>query len=148
MKYLALMFLVLSLTSTSSALAGSDWEKLVSKSGLKIVNVEGATEIDMEEAFSLLDKDVQFVDARAHSWSSGRIPGAIDLRSPTEEKLLKVAGKTDKLVFYCDCDSGSESCNRAATASAMAVSFGYTNVQYFSTFDKWIPAGYPIEKDD
>ena len=148
MKYLALMFLVLNLTSTSSALAGSDWEKLVSKSGLKIVKVDGATKIDLEEAFSLLDKDVQFVDARAHSWSSGRIPGAIDLRFPTEAKLLKVAGKTDKLVFYCDCDSGSQSCNRAATASAMAVSFGYKNVSYFSNFDKWKPAGYPIEKDN
>jgi rhodanese-related sulfurtransferase len=148
MKYLALMFLVLSLTSTSSALAGSDWEKLVSKDGQKIVKVDGATKIDLEKALSLLDKDVQFIDARAHSWSSGRVPGAIDLRFPTEAKLLKVAGKTDKLVFYCDCDSGSASCNRAATASAMAISFGYKNVYYFSKFDKWAPAGYPIEKDD
>ena len=87
MKYLALMFLVLSLTSTSSALAGSDWEMLVSKNGLKIVEVDGATKIDLEEAKSLLDKDVQFVDARGYSWSNGRVPGAIDLRYPTEAKL-------------------------------------------------------------
>jgi rhodanese-related sulfurtransferase len=137
----------LSVTSTSSALAGSDWEMLVSKSGLKIVKVHGATKINLEDALSLLDEDVQFVDARGYSWSSGRVPGAIDLRFPTETKLLKVARKTDKLVFYCECDSGSQSCNRAATASAIAASFGYKNVYYFSNFDKWEPAGYPIEKD-
>ncbi len=95
----------------------------------------------------MLDRGVPFIDTRGlFAWNQSHIPGASDLAYPTEATLMEIVEKNEEVVFYCDCDVGSASCNRSPNASAQAVAFGYQNVSYFTNFNAWGPAGYPIEK--
>ncbi len=106
-----------------------------------------ATKIDISTAKTLLERGVRFIDTRGLSaWKQSRIPGAFDLAYPTEAALMEIVDKNEEVVFYCDCDVGSASCNRSPNASARAVALGYQNVSYFTNFNAWGPAGYPIEK--
>lgn len=147
MKHLILGFMVLFLASAATAQAQTDWRTLVTKSGLKVTAVEGATKIDISTAKTLLDRGVRFIDTRGSSaWRYGHVPGAFDLAFPTEAALMEIVDKNEEVVFYCDCDVGSASCNRSPNASAKAVALGYQNVYYFTDVNAWSPAGYPLEK--
>lgn len=150
MKYIILGFMFLFLTSLAAAQTETDWQTLLTKSGSKVIAVEGATEIDIGTAKTLHERGVRFVDTRgSSSWKYGHVPGALPVASyPTEADLMGVADKNNEVVFYCDCDSGSASCNRSPEASALAVAVGYKEVYYFTNFNEWRPAGYPIEKAD
>ena len=147
MKHLVLGFVLLFLASISTAQAQTDWKTLLTTSGTKVIAVEGATKIDISTAKTLHERGVRFVDVRGSSWKYGHIPGALPVPSyPTEADLMGVADKNEEVVFYCDCDVGSAYCNLSPHASATAVAWGYQNVSYFTNFNEWGPAGYPIEK--
>ena len=147
MKYLVLGFMFLFLTSVATAQTQTDWKKLLTKSGTKVIAVEGATKIDISTAKSMLDRGVRFIDTRGPStWEQSHIPGSVAITYPTEANLMEVVEKNEEVVFYCDCDVGSASCNRSPNASAQAVAMGFQNVSYFTNSNEWGPAGYPIEK--
>jgi rhodanese-related sulfurtransferase len=147
MKHLILGFMFLFLASVATAQTETDWTTLLTTSGTKVIEVEGATKIAISTAKTLHERGVQFIDARGtSSWKYGHIPGALPLSYPTEAKLMEIVGRNEEVVFYCDCDIGSASCNLAPHASAKAVALGYQNVYYFTNSNEWGPAGYPIEK--
>ncbi len=147
MKYLVLGFMFLFLTSAATAQTQTDWQALTTKSGLKVIAVEGATKIDISTAKSMLDRGVRFIDTRgSFDWKKAHIPGALDLPYPTESSLMEIVAKNEEVVFYCDCDVGSPSCNRSPNTSARAVAWGYQDVYYFTISNAWGPAGYPIEE--
>jgi rhodanese-related sulfurtransferase len=147
MKQLILGFVLLFVASGVSAQTETDWKALTTMSGTKISAVEGATRIDIKKAKDLFDRGVRFIDTRGTSaWDYGHIPSALPLDYPTKTSLSKVANKNEEVVFYCDCDIGSATCNRSPRASAVAISLGYQKVYYFSNSNKWSAAGYPIEK--
>ena len=149
MKHLILGFMFLSLASVATAQTETDWKTLLTTSGSKVIAVEGATKIDISTAKTLHERGVQFIDTRgSSSWKYGHIPGALALFYATEAKLMEIVDKNEEVVFYCDCDIGSASCNRSPHASAKAVALGYKNVYYFTNSNAWGPAGYPIEKTE
>ena len=87
MKHLILGLMFVSFASVAAAQAQTDWQTLVTKSGSKIVAVEGATKIDIATAKSLHERGVQFIDTRgSRDWKKGHIPGASDLRYPRKRK--------------------------------------------------------------
>ena len=146
MKHLILAFMFLILTSAATAQSETDWHTLVTESGTKVIAVEGATEIDISTAKGLLDRGVKFVDVRGKRWwKEGHIPGASSLKYATEGTLLEIVDKNQEVVFYCDCDVGSATCNLSPTSSAKAVTWGFQNVYYLTNSHEWEPAGYPIE---
>ena len=147
MKHLILGFMFLFLASATVAQAQTDWQTLLTKSGSKVIAVEGATKIDISTAKSMLDRGVPFIDTRGFfAWNQTHIPGSLALAYPTEAKLMEIVEKNEEVVFYCDCDVGSASCNRSPYASAQAVAMGYQNVSYFTNSNEWGPAGYPLDK--
>ncbi len=147
MKHLILGFMSLALASVATAQTETDWLTLVTKSGSKVIAVEGATEIDISTANTLHERGVRFIDTRGlRSWNYGHIPGALALYFPAKAELMEIVDKNEEVVFYCDCDTGSASCNLSPTTSAKAVAWGYQNVYYFTNSDAWRAAGYPIEK--
>ncbi len=147
MKHLILGFMFLFLTSAATAQAQTDWRTLVTKSGSKVIAVEGATEIDISTAKTMHERGLPFLDMRgSSSWKRGHIPGAFNFPYATEAALMEIVDKNDEVVIYCDCDVGSASCNLSPNASARAVAWGYQNVYYFTNSNEWGPAGYPIEK--
>ncbi len=148
MNHLVLGFMFLFLTSVATAQTTTDWKTLLTTSGTKVIAVEGATKIDISTAKTLHERGVRFIDTRgSSSWKYGHIPGALPVSSyPTEAELMEIVDKNEEVVFYCDCDVGSAYCNLSPHASAAAVALGYQNVSYFTNFNEWGPAGYPIEK--
>ena len=146
MKHLILGFTFLFLASGATAQAQTDWQTLLTKSGLKVIAVEGATEIDISTAKTLYERGVKFIDVRgSRYWEKGHIPGAPDLYVQSEASLIEVVDRNEEVVFYCDC-AGSPSCNLSSKASARAVAFGYQNVYWFPDSDAWSAADYPLEK--
>ncbi len=146
MKHLILGSLLLFLASGATAQTETDWRTLLTKSGSKVIAVEGATEIDVRRAKTLHDGGLRFIDVRgAWYWKTGHIPGASDLKYPTEASLMEIVDKNEEVVFYCDC-AGSPTCNLSPNASARAVAWGYQNVYYLTDSDAWSAAGYPLEK--
>ncbi len=146
MKHLILGSLLLFLASGATAQTETDWRTLLTKSGSKVIAVEGATEIDVRRAKTLHDRGLRFIDVRgAWYWKTGHIPGASDLKYPTEASLMEIVDKNEEVVFYCDC-AGSPTCNLSPHASARAVAWGYQNVYYLTDSDAWSAAGYPLEK--
>ena len=146
MKRLILGFMLLFLASGATAQTETDWRTLLTKSGSKVIAVEGATEIDVRRAKTLHDRGLRFIDVRGASyWKRWHIPGASALKYPTEASLMEIVNKNEEVVFYCDC-AGSPTCNLSPNASARAVAWGYQNVYYLTDSDAWSAAGYPTEK--
>ena len=150
MKHLILGFIVLFLASITAAQANThsnqySYSKLVTGNSFSGYAIEGATEIDVSTAKSLHDRGVRFIDARFElKWEKGHIPGASNLISAwvTEEALMKIVGKDEEVVFYCD---GAD-CSASPYACAKALSLGYEKVYYFAEgYPGWESAGHPIE---
>jgi adenylate cyclase len=130
--------------------AGTDipfekYRALVHKSG-GYYEVTGATTIDLEQAKTLHDRRVKFVDVRgAMVFASGHVPGAFNLAVATElsrDSLLRVVGKDEEVVFSC----AGKTCPLSAYASAKALIWGFKRVYYFAAgFPGWEEAGYPVE---
>ncbi len=146
MKHSILGFMFLFLASGAAAQTEIDWSTLLTKSGSKVIAVEGATEIDVSMAKTLHERGLRFIDVRGKSyWKRWHIPGASSLKYPTEATLMEVVDKNEAIVFYCDC-KGSPTCNLSPNASARAVAWGYQNVYYLTDAGGWSAAGYPIKK--
>lgn len=110
------------------------------------LTISGATTVSADEAIVLFDEGVPFIDVRkASDYEEGRIPGAfhLDSRSDfTEANLAGIVGIDDPVVIYCN----GENCMRSSDMSAAAVSWGYTNIQYFRDgYPAWDNAGLPVE---
>ena len=108
--------------------------------------VEGATTTSVEQAKSLFDKGVKFIDVRnPRLYAKKHIPGAhhLDFKEVfTEQTLASVAERDEPVVIYC---SGVK-CSRSSRASAMAASWGFSQVHYFrGGIVDWKNAGYPVE---
>ncbi len=138
------MFLIF--MSAATAQTETDWRTLVTESNSVVTAVEGAKEIDVSMAKTLLDRGVKFVDVRStRKWKKGHIPGASSLPYPYETTLMKIVDKNEDVVFYCNCGE-YPGCNLSPNSSAMAVTWGYQNVYYLTDVDAWSAAGYPLEK--
>ncbi len=129
MKHLILGFMSLALASVATAQTKTDWITLVTKSGSKVIAVEGATKIDISTANTLHERGVPFIDTRGTFWwKDGHIPGAFNLTYPTEATLMEIVDKNKEVVFYCDCDVGSAMCNLSPNSLVLAVSRLYQNL--------------------
>lgn len=111
------------------------------------MTIDGAKTVSTEEAKALFDNEILFVDVRKDSdWDAGRVPGSVHLDNKkgafTEAALSAEVGKSEKVVIYCN----GEKCPRSAKGAKSAVSWGFTNVQYYRDgFPAWKAAGYPVE---
>ena len=143
MKHLILGFMFLFLTSVATAQTETDWRTLRTMSGTKVSAVKGAKKIDISTARTLHERGVPFID---ESGIKAHIPGSVVLTYPYKAALMKIVDKNKEVVFYCACDTGSATCNLSPNASARAVAWGYKKVYYFTNFDAWRAAGYPIKK--
>lgn len=142
MKFILSLMAILFLATPMAA--QEDWKNLITKSGAGTFEIEGAEKVDPEQALALLNEGVQFIDVRrATQFSMTHIPDAINLDvngALTEESLSSHVGKDQKVVFYCS-DAG---CYRSANASAMAISWGYSDVVYYADgWSAWIANNYP-----
>lgn len=110
------------------------------------LSIDGAITINTEQAKKLFDEEVIFIDVRKDKdWAAGRIPGAehLELKKVfAEAPLNELVKKDDKVVIYCN----GPKCLRSSIASAKAVKWGFTKVNYFRDgIPAWIEAKYPVE---
>ncbi|MBC8210380.1 MAG: rhodanese-like domain-containing protein [Gammaproteobacteria bacterium] len=110
------------------------------------LQIDGATTIRSSEAKALFDQGILFVDVRSDAdWEAGRIPGAIHLdvkKTLSEATLSAEASRDDKIVIYCN----GEKCLRSAEACILAVSWGFTQINYFREgFPAWKAGANPTE---
>ena len=110
------------------------------------MTVEGATTVDTAQAKALFDKGALFVDVRSDKdWAAGRIPDAVHIelkKELSEAALSKELKKDEAVVIYCN----GESCLRSSKASASAVGWGFTQINYYRDgFPAWKASGYPTE---
>jgi rhodanese-related sulfurtransferase len=149
MKTLTVATLLLILTSAVSVQAQTNWMELLTMSGTKVSAVHGATQIDIATAKAMHDEGRLFLDVQGYfEWRRSHVPGAIRGSSINEEKLAEIADKNEKIVFYCNCDLGSDTCNLSPNASAQAASWGYKNIYYFTNYNEWDMAGYSTEQEN
>ena len=109
-------------------------------------SVTGAITIDPQQAKTLHDRGVKFVDVRAaKGFASGHVPGAFNLDVATElsrDSLSRIVGKDEEFVLSCH----GKTCSDSAYASAKALIWGFKRVYYFAGgFPAWKEAGYPVE---
>jgi adenylate cyclase len=127
-------------------LSRHDYMRFIRKSDGKY-DVDGANKIDSLSAKELFDKGLaKFIDVRANvDHGSGFVPGSINLSLVTElskPNLLAVADLDDPIIFYCH----GEHCPYSAYASAKALAWGFSQVNYFAGgFPAWKGASYPVE---
>lgn len=129
---------------STAGLAQDEWTSLVHKNEAAEFDVEGARKVDHSKALNLLENGAAFVDVRRDiQYRTGHIPGAVGLElksALTEDSLLIRFTKDQQIVFYCS----DKQCYRSAHASAMALSWGFTDVAYFAGgWTAWIGHDYP-----
>ena len=112
-------------------------------------HVEGAITVSLQQAKTLFDEGIVFVDVRnVRLYTKKHIPGAyhLDLKDGFEEEALAAIVERDQpVVIYC---SGVK-CSRSYKASARAVSWGFSKVHYFrGGIVAWKNAGYPLKYAD
>jgi rhodanese-related sulfurtransferase len=97
--------------------------------------VEGVERIELERAHELYLAGAVFVDLRnVWRYDIAHIRGAVGLELKSqfsEESLAEHVAKDQAVVFYCN----HSACPRSAIASAMALTWGYTDVYHFA--DGW-----------
>ena len=109
-------------------------------------NVEGATTVSVDDAYTLFEEGVVFVDVRKMAdVDAGTIPGAVhlDVKSAfTEAELGALVDKATAVVVFCN----GHACLRSSQAAAMAVEWGFTKVYYMRDgYPAWETAGFPIQ---
>jgi rhodanese-related sulfurtransferase len=76
------------------------------------------------------------------SWTSARVPGAVNLDPVTFEAGALPSDREATLVFYCS----NPWCRKAPNAARRATSLGYRDVQVMSAGIKgWLDAELPVE---
>jgi rhodanese-related sulfurtransferase len=108
--------------------------------------VAGATTITVEQAKSLHDSGVPFVDVRnPRLYARRHIPGAVHLDLYDDFNLANlhaVARPDEPVVFYC---SGAR-CSRSSQAAEWAVEWGHSRVHYFrGGIVAWRDRGLPLD---
>jgi len=135
-----LLAFVLALPTDSFAVS-----KSTKKDGIAPLSVKGAVTITTEEALTLWQKKVPFVDVRpANMYKDAHIDGAISLPLTgglSKQTLGEIAGPNDEVVIHCrgvNCMMGSQ-------ASKRAIKWGYTKVYYYRVgFKGWKKDGLDI----
>ncbi|WP_428647263.1 rhodanese-like domain-containing protein [Roseibium sp.] len=131
------VFTALSLFGTANTLSQEfvDPTGLVKETSSGDFVVDGVERIDLERAHELYQAGAVFVDLRnIWRYDLAHIRGAVGLELNSqfnEESLAKHASKDQAVVFYCN----HSACPRSAIASALALTWGYTDIYHFP--DGW-----------
>jgi rhodanese-related sulfurtransferase len=76
------------------------------------------------------------------SWSTARVPGAVNLDPIAYAPTDLPPDKAALVVFYCS----NPWCRKAPNAARRATGLGYTNVKVMSAgIQGWVGAGLPVE---
>jgi rhodanese-related sulfurtransferase len=110
--------------------------------------IDGATTVDADRLIALVQarSDLTIIDNRtAADYEAGHIEGALRLLDSdiTDEAVLArmVTSKNAPVLFYCN----GVKCGRAASATAKAVSWGYSKVYYYALgLAEWKERGLPL----
>lgn len=108
--------------------------------------IQGATTVNVLEAFSLHKQGAIFIDVRdRQSWETGHVEGALHLDFTADEFLALYSNdaldRSTPIVFYCD----SAMHNAGAMASYFAAEWGYTNVYFFRDgYYSWLAVDAPM----
>jgi rhodanese-related sulfurtransferase len=108
------------------------------------------TVITSEQLKKMVDGKDKFllVDSRVgREYKEGHIPGAIHVydKEMEAQRAKFPSDKSHSIVFYCN---GYPKCPRSANAAAIAIKWGYRNVQlYTAGIPEWEQKGYPIERE-
>lgn len=148
--FLAAITLNFVVPNTSVAQDTVDFSDLVTETTVIVYDVEGVPNIGHVKALALQKNGAIFIDVRRTvRCELSRVPGAICLRYNltnqqfTQDALAAHVSKDQKVVFY---GYGLTSFH-SAHASALALSWGYTDVAYFAGgFDVWRKSDYAIER--
>lgn len=124
--------------------ADSHFDSLWTKTSTGEFEIPGVEKVDSAQAHQLLQDGAIFVDVRREiQYKLAHVPGAINLdvnSMLSEQSLGEHVAKDQKVVFYCS----DKTCYRSARASAMALSWGYTDVVYYAEgWVYWTARGYP-----
>ena len=148
LQILSIATLLISAAFATSAFAQSstDFMTLITETSSGEFDVEGAVEVDHAGALELHNAGVAFIDVRREiQYKLGHIAGATSLELNTqlsETSLAEHFSLDQTLVFYCS----DAKCYRSAQASAKAITWGYTDVVYYSSgWSMWLAKGYPRE---
>jgi TolB-like protein/rhodanese-related sulfurtransferase len=122
----------------------ADYKRLISRRGGEYT-IEGATEIDLVTAQTMLEAGAILVDVRpATDFERGHIPGSVNLslaNALSSDSLGKVARPDNPVIFVCH----GKYCPYSAYAAAKARVWGYTRVYRFAGgFPTWQVAGRPV----
>ncbi len=111
------------------------------------MSITGATTVDAKAIIALMESkpDLVIIDnRRAEDYANGFIEGAVRVLDTdmTEAVLAShVKTKATPVLFYCN----GVKCGRAAKATEMAVSWGYTQVHYYALgMEEWRALGLPV----
>jgi len=111
------------------------------------MEIAGAKTVNADKVIDLVDAHPNLVivdNRRAEDYDAGHIQGAVRILDTdlTAEKMAGLAPeKSRPLLFYCN----GLACGRAAKAAAMAVGWGYTNVNYYALgMDEWKKLQLPL----
>jgi rhodanese-related sulfurtransferase len=112
------------------------------------LEIKGAITVNADDVIKLVqtNSDLAIVDNRTIAdYDAGHIEGAVQLVDADiiDEAVLAhiLKSKDAPVLFYCN----GVKCGRAATASAKAVSWGYTNVYYYALgLMEWKERGLPL----
>ena len=109
------------------------------------LSVDGSTTISLEQARAMFDAGEVFIDVRnPRLFKRKHIPGSyhLDLKNGFEKAALeKIVRKDQPVVIY----SSGVNCARGYRAVALAVSWGFTRVQYYrGGIIEWRDANYPF----
>lgn len=118
------------------------------------LEIEGAAEVDIEEAKALYDRGAVFIDASSpETFKKERISGSVNLpyyrsldpaqKYFTQEALLEVAEKSQEIVLFCE----RTGCLYPAWVTAKAANWGYQRIFFFKGgTEAWYEAGYFVER--
>jgi TolB-like protein/rhodanese-related sulfurtransferase len=135
---------------------GGEWYSLISQQrDLEPPQIEGATNIDVQEAHAMHKRGVLFIDVH-FQWNQEHIPGAVLLEvwkgegyRFNENALRRYADFDDEIVVYSSSGRSQSVGRQAAIGAAIAVSRGFNNIFHFpGGLDAWKKAGYPVERPE
>jgi 3-mercaptopyruvate sulfurtransferase SseA len=111
----------------------------------RILSEARVSEINLNTAENLFDKQVLFVDARAEEYlTDGIIPGAIfsDDNEILSEKIYDLIGYDKGFVVYCSDDE----CGSSEQLAYELQDLGFMNIFVFKGgWKEWTDAGFEIE---
>jgi TolB-like protein/DNA-binding SARP family transcriptional activator len=132
------------------------WIRSMGGSETISLEIEGAAEVDIEEAKALYDRGAVFIDASSpETFKKQRISESVNLpyyrsldptqKYFTQEALLAVAEKSQEIVLFCE----RTGCLYPAWVTAKAANWGYQKIFFFKGgTEAWVEAGYFVERGE